>query len=296
MSPKAEIVEQLIDAMESRSLVRIRRSPRNADRVKGFPVAIGTKWVLFAETGDGGFFDGQTAVRLKDIARVKRDSSFEERFAWTQPEWPPTAPAGIDLNSTSGLIKGVSQVSPLIGVEQEGRHASRMKWIGVVDEIGKGWLWLHEVRPDASWHKRPLGYRLRRITKVAILDRYLIALSDIAGTSPGGRGRQVFVSGWCSVRCVFRHNFDGQQVYEERVTLWQTPDLDAALARAEGEAHEYAGDQDVEYTGLAQGYHLADPARDASEVFSLMRVSELGPDAYLDRYFQTGAERERGTE
>jgi arginine exporter protein ArgO len=41
---------------------------------------------------------------------------------------------------------------------------------------------------------------------------------------------------------------------------------------------------------------LADPARDASEVFSLMRVSGLDPDAYLDTFFQTGAERERVTE
>ena len=112
----------------------------------GFPVAVGAKWVLIAETGDGGFFDGQTAVRLRGIVRVKRDSSFEGRFATTQPEWPPTAPAGIDLNSTSGLIKSMSGVSPLIGVEQEERHHSRMRWIGVLDEISKGWLWLHQVR------------------------------------------------------------------------------------------------------------------------------------------------------
>ena len=59
-----------------------------------------------------------------------------------------------------------------------------MMWIGVVHEITKPWLWLREVRPDATWHKRPRGYELRRITKVSVSDRYLTALAAIAGTEP----------------------------------------------------------------------------------------------------------------
>lgn len=105
-------------------------------------------------------------------------------FAQTQPEWPPTAPADLDLDTTAGLIKGMSPISPLLGIEQERRFHSQMAWIGVVDEVTSGWLWLHEVRPDARWTKRPLGYKLRRITKVFISSRYLTALVSIAGTGP----------------------------------------------------------------------------------------------------------------
>lgn len=75
----------------------------------------------------------------------------------------------------------MSALSPLIGIEQERRHHSAMEWTGVVDEAAKGWLWLHEVRPDATWRKHPLGYKLKRITKVNISDEYLIALETIAG-------------------------------------------------------------------------------------------------------------------
>ncbi|GIF22351.1 hypothetical protein BJ973_002674 [Actinoplanes tereljensis] len=60
-----------------------------------------------------------------------------------------------------------------------------MAWIGVAAEITRGWLWLQEVRPNATWCKRPSGYKLRRITKVFVSDRYLTALAAIAGTASG---------------------------------------------------------------------------------------------------------------
>jgi hypothetical protein len=100
-------------------------------------------------------------------------------------------------------------------------------------------------------------------------------------------------SGWVGVRCVFRSTAAGEQVYEERVTLWRAPDMDTAIARAEAEALEYAGVVDAEYTGLAQAYLLADPVDDGSEVFSLMRISSLDVEDYLDRHFDTGTERQR---
>lgn len=185
MASRARVSRRLAKALDSRCLVRIETSPRNAERLDGFVVGIGAQWVLVAETGNGGYLDeGLTAIRRKDIVKVKRDSSFEGRFAQTQPEWPPTAPDGVDLDATAALIRSLSQVSPLIGIEQERRFHSPMRWIGVVDEIGKGWLWLHQTRPDASWHKRPLGYKLSRITKVSIADRYLTGLAAIAGTHP----------------------------------------------------------------------------------------------------------------
>jgi hypothetical protein len=100
-------------------------------------------------------------------------------------------------------------------------------------------------------------------------------------------------SGWSAVRCVFRFDLDGDQTYEERVTLWRTGDLDAAVARAETEARLYADQAGGTWTGLAQGYLLSDPVEDGAEVFSLMRNSSLAPEVYLDRYFDTGSERQR---
>lgn len=100
-------------------------------------------------------------------------------------------------------------------------------------------------------------------------------------------------SGWVAVRCIFRSIWEGTQMYEERVTLWHTTDTTIAIERAEREATTYAEDSsDAEYVGLAQAYVLGDEPGEAAEVFSLIRASTLEPDAYVDRFFDTGTERQ----
>jgi hypothetical protein len=97
---------------------------------------------------------------------------------------------------------------------------------------------------------------------------------------------------WFTVRCVLHHR--DVNAYEERITLWQADDFDAAIARAEREARDYASDlETAEYTGLAQAYQLFNPPADGAEVFSLIRDSELAPDDYLNTFFDTGSERQQ---
>ena len=101
---------------------------------------------------------------------------------------------------------------------------------------------------------------------------------------------------WFAVRCVFRTAWIGdgpdpaEQLYEERITLWQAGSSEEAIALAEQEAAEYAEDDD-EYLELAQAFELYDDPGHGAEVFSLMRTSPLEPDAYLDTFFDTGTER-----
>jgi hypothetical protein len=99
---------------------------------------------------------------------------------------------------------------------------------------------------------------------------------------------------WYAVRSLFRIAGEPESAYEERITLWQAGTSDEALSRAEAEAEEYAEFADaVRVAGFAQVYPLADaPPRDGAEVFSLVRDSALPPNAYLDRFFVTGQERQ----
>jgi hypothetical protein len=96
---------------------------------------------------------------------------------------------------------------------------------------------------------------------------------------------------WFAVRCIFQWPED--EAYEERITLWHASSFDAAVALAEDEANDYAQERDFAYLGLAQAYKL-DPAKvgHGTEVFSLLRDSDLRPDDYLSTYFDTGAERQ----
>ena len=85
-------------------------------------------------------------------------------------------------------------------------------------------------------------------------------------------------------------------MYEERITVWRATSLTDAIARGESDAAEYATDIDGEYVGLAQAYHLTNDLGDGAEVFSLIRDSPLDPDAYVDRFFDTGVEHQTITE
>ena len=106
--------------------------------------------------------------------------------------------------------------------------------------------------------------------------------------------------GWYAVRCIFDSRFlagtrvlpTGTHTYEERITLWNAGSFDEAVALAEEEAREYAGDLDKAYAGLAQGYQLFEPPGHGAEVFSLMRDSQLEPEAYVDAFFDTGSEHQ----
>lgn len=101
---------------------------------------------------------------------------------------------------------------------------------------------------------------------------------------------------WFAVRSIFLFDARAEgedDTYEERVRLFDAADADAAIARSEVEAAEYEADHDgCTALGFHQSYALFDEPGDGAEVFSLMRDSDLEPDDYLDRFFDTGAERE----
>ncbi|MFI0352460.1 DUF4288 domain-containing protein [Actinomadura sp. 9N407] len=101
--------------------------------------------------------------------------------------------------------------------------------------------------------------------------------------------------GWYGVRCVFRWSHEEERLYEENVTIWRAASFDEAIAKAETEALEYAATCNGRYLDFAQAYFIGEDEMigEGSEVFSLMRTSELDRDAYVTRYFDTGQERQR---
>ena len=100
--------------------------------------------------------------------------------------------------------------------------------------------------------------------------------------------------GWFGVRCVFR--WSQPLTYEERITIWEAESLDEAIALAEAAAQAYASRLNSEYLEMAQAYWIGPKHPDAgSEVFSLMRDSDLEPDAYLDTFYDTGQERQQSS-
>ncbi len=100
---------------------------------------------------------------------------------------------------------------------------------------------------------------------------------------------------WFSARCIFRHRGSDTRPssYEDRIILLRADDFDHAILRAEEEARAYA-DEGVEYLECLDIYHLFESSiGDRTEIFSLLRDSELSPQDYITRYFHTGSERWR---
>lgn len=149
------------------------------DRIDGFVVGLGDKWVLIARTMDGGYSDGLIAIRVRDVSALAKDRSFETEFAVTQAQPAPADLAAIDLDRTEKVIATMSSLASLVAIERE-RVRTGCIWIGkYVGKRGK-WFGLLEVRPNASWHRKPRGYRLGDVTTVSINSHYLIALAEIA--------------------------------------------------------------------------------------------------------------------
>jgi hypothetical protein len=114
---------------------------------------------------------------------------------------------------------------------------------------------------------------------------------------PAGENRRVDLEDdtrWYAVRSLFQIAGD-ESAYEERITLWRAAALEEAVDKASAEAAEYA-----EFAGSThvadfhQTYEIADvPPRDGAEIFALTRDSALAPDAYVERFFETGTERQQ---
>ncbi len=98
---------------------------------------------------------------------------------------------------------------------------------------------------------------------------------------------------WYAVRCIFRHPL---KTYEERITLWRATSFEDALERAETEAEAYAKENELEYTGYAQAFHLfAGAVEPGAEVYSMLRTSDLDPEEFVARFFDDGGGHEAKT-
>ncbi len=96
---------------------------------------------------------------------------------------------------------------------------------------------------------------------------------------------------WFAVRNVFRR---GPSTFQEHVTLWQAETATTAIALAERRTESLVSSE-FEGSEFAQSFWLFEPPGDGQEVFSLIRVSDLQPDAYRKRFFPSVGRQHNNT-
>lgn len=96
-----------------------------------------------------------------------------------------------------------------------------------------------------------------------------------------------------SVRCVFivlGRKGKSKYAYEERIVSIAAASIDDAIDKCDELSAAYASDNGLEDIGLRQAFEVEGCIPSGTELFSLLRWSNLEPDAYLDRFFDTGDE------
>ena len=95
---------------------------------------------------------------------------------------------------------------------------------------------------------------------------------------------------WFSVRSLFFDEENGS--YEERTILISATDHDDAIEQAEKEAKQYSASiGGIIYVGYSDSFHIfGEEIKSGTEIFSLIRKTDLAADEYINRFLDSGME------
>ncbi|WP_449065706.1 hypothetical protein [Planomonospora algeriensis] len=184
---KGKILQDLKRARRSGKPVRVSREIDGADRLDAYVAGIGRKWVLLHTISDELHLDGHSAVRLRDITCATRSNwkgaSMTHRALALRGECV-RSPAGVDLDSTAGLIETLTEAFPLLAVYIEKIdphvcHIGRARGI-----TRKKRLRLQEIGPAADWARTYSTNKTADITRFDVGGGYIDALHAVGGTPP----------------------------------------------------------------------------------------------------------------
>lgn len=101
---------------------------------------------------------------------------------------------------------------------------------------------------------------------------------------------------WYGVRLLYQLTGGSEPAYEERILIVRSSDANAAIKQAEEYSKDYESDT-TSYLGYAMAFNVFDEngecLKSGTEVFSLIRGSDLEPCEYLGKFYVTGSERTR---
>lgn len=99
---------------------------------------------------------------------------------------------------------------------------------------------------------------------------------------------------WYGIRLLYRHIGRTEKSYEERILIIRAHSATEAIAQAESISEREYEDETVERLKYAMAFNVFDrdgPCLESgTEVFSLIRKSELPAELYVNRFHSTGME------
>jgi hypothetical protein len=182
---KKDVRARLEQARDEHLLVTVRRWIPHSDRIRGFVVATGERWVALQALTNQIEVDGWVMLRLRDIQAVSIEpdpNCFVIGALRKRGQWPPTAPP-VSLNRADALVTSAADAAPLVTVYDE-FDAPDGCWIGSVVSVDDKVLRLLDVSAKAVWARKPRTFSPADVTRVEIGGGYEEALHLVAGSPP----------------------------------------------------------------------------------------------------------------
>ncbi|MFE3450830.1 hypothetical protein ACFXJ8_18050 [Nonomuraea sp. NPDC059194] len=174
-------------ARRSGEPVRVSREIDCGDRLDAYVVGIGRKWVLLHTISDELRLDGHSAIRLRDIKYATRSgwkgATMTHRALALRGECVQPL-AGVDLDTTAGLIETLTAAFPLMAVYIE-KIDPHICYIGRPHGVTrKKRLRLQEIGPAADWALTYSTNKTTDITRFDVGGGYIDALHAVGGDPP----------------------------------------------------------------------------------------------------------------
>jgi hypothetical protein len=186
----SKLRERLTAATNRQELVQITRSIRGADRLEGFALDVGRRWLLLHKASHDMFLDGYVAIRVGDVKKVTPwdgTDGFPARALKHFGEIPHAPAPALDLSSTPALLAAVAAISQVVTIHIE-RKDRTVCYIGKPLGASSKMLWLRGITPAAKWETKLMKWRFRDITRVEFGGRYEQALHAVGGDPPPSAG------------------------------------------------------------------------------------------------------------
>lgn len=176
-----QVRADLVAAQASRTLVRVRRSVEEG-WAAGWVVGVGPQLFALSVVSDSILFNGFQVFRIRDVSSVEVPSphaAFIETALRLRGQIAPQDPP-IDLSDLQSALTSASAAFPLVAVHQEIEDPD-VCFIGTVQQIADGKLFLKTVSPDGQWDGEQETITVSDITRIDFGGLYEQALSLVAG-------------------------------------------------------------------------------------------------------------------
>lgn len=184
MAATSQTASNLLRYLRQRKFIRFSRRFENGF-VRGYVLDVGPKFFVMAVASDQIRFDGFSCFRIMDVRDLRPDpyGAFSEA-ALRKLRVPMPKKPRVSVATVEELLIGANRQFPLVTIHRE-KVRPDVCWIGKVQQIHDGHVWLLEIGPDAKWDKKPVAHKLSEITQVEFGGEYERALHLVGGEPPG---------------------------------------------------------------------------------------------------------------